>query len=196
MATQKKKTGTAATAIRPVVGSDPLPAASAAAPATEAEAVARLSIPLTADGGSIQWDRMRPRTKDQLRTLLASSDTAANLGAPVPGADAGAAVDPAIVGMLYGSLGMLMVSAARAKGYTAEQANVLIFTPEEKAALQDPTAKVLSKYAGSMGKYQDEITLCVTLGMVLTGKLSNLRKAATVIEMVPKNDSEPEGAAS
>ena len=195
MATQRKSKATTATPIRPVVGSDPMPAATTTTPTTEADTVARLSIPLTANGDAIQWDRMRPRTKDQLRALLASSDTAANLGAPVPGADANAAVDPAIVGMLYGSLGMLMVSAARAKGYTAEQANVLIFTPEEKAALQDPTAKVLSKYAGSMGKYQDEITLVVTLGMVLTGKLSNLRKAATVINMVP--DPQPtEDAAS
>jgi hypothetical protein len=130
---------------------------------------------------------MRPGTRDKLRSLTGAGDSAT-----------AAPMDPAIVGMLYGSLGSLMVSVARSKGYTAEQANVLIFTPEEKAALVDPTSKVLAKYSGALGKWQDEIALTVMLGMVLTGKLSALRKTAPVIEMVQRGDqaADDEGAAS
>ncbi len=145
--------------------------------------VERLSIPLTADSSAIDWERMRPGTRDKLKALT---------GAAVGGVVASEAIDPSVVGMLYGSLGMLMVSAARAKGYTAEQASVLIFTEQEKAALVDPTSKVLSKYSGALGKWQDEIMLSVTLGTVLTAKLSALRKTAPVISMAPKTEPQPE----
>jgi hypothetical protein len=67
----------------------------------------------------------------------------------------------------------------------------------EKAALVDPTAKVLSKYAGSLGRWQDEILLTTLFGTIMMGKLSQLRKPATVIAMVPSPETpapaEPEG---
>lgn len=182
MAKTPRKTTTERPTLRPVDGADPMPAATSGADDAKTE---RLSIPLTADGSAIDWERMRPGTRDKLKALTGD---AGSVGAP------GAAMDPAVVGMLYGSIGSLMVGIARAKGFTAEQANVLIFTAEEKAALQEPTARVLAKYAGSMGKYQDEIMLTVTLGMVLTGKLSALRKTAPVIEMVPRADAGEEPA--
>ncbi len=173
----------------PVLRSLEPPATAPVTPIGDAEErIERLSVPLTKDGKRINWDRMRPATKEQFRSLLAGDPDAAPLGAP-----AVEAIDPAVVGMIYGSIGMLMVSAARARGFTAEQASVLIFTDDEKKALVEPTAKVLAKYTGSLGKWQDEIMLVVTLGTVLTGKVSQLRKPATVIALVPDApDTAPE----
>jgi len=181
----KKKTTRETPTLCAIPGSEQVEPAATDASADRSE---RLSIPLTADGNAIDWERMRPGTRDKLKTLTGSAP--AGVAGPEP-------VDPAVVGMIYGSLGMLMMSAARAKGYTAEQASVLVFTTEEKAALVEPTSKVLSKYTGALGRWQDEIMLTVMIGTVLTGKLSQLRKSATVIEMV-KTDTEPDndGAAS
>lgn len=145
------------------------------------ERIERISLPLTKDGKRINWGRMRSGTKEQMRTLLTGDPDSPIVGAVVTAE----AIDPAVVGMLYGSLGMLMVAAARARGFTAEQSSVLIFTDDEKKALTEPTAKVLAKYTGTLGKWQDEIMLIVTLGTVLTAKVSALRKPATVIALVP-----------
>jgi len=171
-----RKRPTAPKTETPVLRSLEPPTTDTAAPSNPEERIERLSIALTPDGNAIDWERMRPATRDKLKTLTGMGATTT---APAE------AIDPAVIGMLYGSIGSLMVAAARARGFTAEQSSVLIFTAEEKFALVEPTSKVLSKYTGSLGKWQDEILLAVTLGTVLTAKVSALRKPATVIAMVP-----------
>lgn len=182
---KKTKPTTGTSGDRPVlrtVGGDPLSGAASSDPLSGAatdEKTERLSITLTADGSAIDWDRMRPATREKLRALTGAAS----------GDGAGLTIDPAIVGMLYGSLGSLMVGIARSRGFTQEQAGVLIFSPEEKAALEPCTAKLLAKYTGPLGKWETEITFCTMFGMVMAGKLSQLRKTAPVIGMVPRNDS-------
>ena len=155
----------------------------------ETSAAPRISVQLTSDG-SIAWDRIRDTTKAQLRKALSDPNTGKQLGL----ADGSAAAqldmfDPSLCGVLYDSLSTALVGLARWRGgYTDEQAAVLRFNADEKKALGEPTARVLNKYGASFGKYQDEIALGLLLTTIITGKVTALRKAAVVIEMVRRDD--------
>lgn len=169
---------------------DTVTATATAEPASAA--TPRLSVQLD-DKGSIAWDRMRPATRDQLKKALSDPSVAQQLGMASSDSITGTVegFDPSICGVLYDSLSTLMIGLARARGYTEQQANVLRFDTTEKQALIEPTARVMNKYAGSLGKYQDEIMLGVVLSTVISGKLAQLRKSAQVIHM-HRTDAAPE----
>jgi hypothetical protein len=154
-----------------------------------------MSVQLT-DDGNIAWDRIRDTTRAQLRKALSDPNVSAKLGM-AEGAKIGEVVDafdPSLCGVLYDSLSTALVGLARWRGgYTEEQAGVLRFNEHEKQVLGGPTAKVLNKYAVSFGKYQDEIALGLLLTTIITGKVSALRKTATVIQMAPQQRTEEPG---
>ena len=146
----------------------------------------RIGIQLDADG-RIAWDRLRASTREELKNMIADPRIAEELGAAPRVSSSGAAIDPSTVGMLYGALGSLMVGAAKAMGYPEDQALSMQFTKDERDALLIPTSKVLEKYAGSLGEWEDEIMLTFALGSIIAAKVSGLKKPATVIKMVERN---------
>jgi hypothetical protein len=167
------------------------------APDTDEPAGKRLGIQLGPDG-RIEWDRLRDRTREELRIMLSDPRIAAELGATGVSSAAPEMIDGATVGMLYGALGALMVGAAKAAGYPDDQALTLNFTAAEKAELLAPTAKVLSKYTGALGRWEDEIMLSFALGSVVFSKVSALKKPAQVIKMAerrPASDPVPDPSA-
>lgn len=146
----------------------------------------RLSLQLTDQGDRVDWERVRPRTVAQLRQVLADPDLPAKLGVAAPdlgSAPAGDVIDPNVVNMLYYALGSIGVGWAKAAGYPADQAATMQFTDDEKLALVGPTGKVLARYAGAMGRWQDEIMLTFLFTTIVTGKVSQLKKPATVTQI-------------
>jgi len=144
---------------------------------------------MTDDGSKIAIGRMRPATRDALRTAFTDPEFQNEFGlrpvaAGEPEADNG--IDStSLAAILYTSCSTLMVGLAQRSGYTREQAGVLAFTPDEINALAPTTAKVLQKYLPT-GKYQDELMLGLMLTSVISGKLALLRKSAAVVTMVPR----------
>jgi hypothetical protein len=128
----------------------------------------RLAVTLD-DDGRVAWDRMRPETRETLRRAL---------GTEAPGAPttAGARLDPAIIYVAYDALTSIAVSVAAASGYTLDSAEQLRFSAREKAALLEPTQKVLAKYTVSLGRWEDEIMLAMILGATVQGKVAQLRR--------------------
>lgn len=161
-------------------------------PTTEpaAPSAPRLSLQLTEDGKRIAFDRMRPQTREQLRTVFNDSTFQKEFDlAPAQGGTADASIDSAsLAGVLYGGLSTIMVGLAQRSGYTREQAAVLGFTGAEVEQLAPITGKVLDKYLPS-GKYQDELLLGLMLTTVISGKLALLKKSAAVVHMVPPTPS-------
>jgi|SRR5882672_2271651 len=126
------------------------------------------------ENGNIAWDRMRPSTRDQLRAKLGESSKSA----PPPGPSATSEIfsDPHAA-MLFDLLGRLEVTMAmRAYHCSQEQANILLYTDQEKAILTGPLVKVLNKYGASwFTKYGDEIALAGLLVSVHAPKLLTLQ---------------------
>lgn len=134
----------------------------------------RVTVPLT-DDGRIDWDRMPAAQRDQVDSAVRRE---------VPGATpepAAALVDDAIVGMLYDAISSVGVTIARAAGYSVDTAALMKIQAEEKAALVPMTNKVLAKYSGVLGAYQDEIMLSVCLGSILMAKVSAMRAAEPMV---------------
>ncbi len=154
--------------------------------APRAEKVARLSLPLTADGTSVDWSRVR--NADKARTVLGIGGSEASESADgLFGAD--------MLGLALDMIGSSLVSVARAGGYTAESSEVLRFGEQEKAAIVPRATKVLSKHAPTLGKWEDEIMLATTVSIILGGKLMALKKAATVAKF-PRAVEQPEPAST
>jgi hypothetical protein len=152
------------------------------------ESAPRLNVQLTPDG-RVAWDRIRPSTKAQLATAFSDPAAPEQLGiaATATGAAQVDAFDAGMTGLVYDTLSNFMIGLARRSGYTDDQAGVLRFTDDEKTQLGPPTAAVLNKYAGALGKYQEELTLAVAVTLVISGKVSLLRKAASVTRLVPRD---------
>lgn len=151
----------------------------------------RLGLQLGPDG-KIEWDRLRASTREELRVALADPRVRTELGVDMgPSPGAGGTVDSNTVGMLYGAIGGLLVAGAKAMGYTDESAAGLQFTPDERAALIDPTRAVLEKYSFTLGQYEEEIMLTFTLGSLLFAKAQGLKKRAKVIPMPVKPQESP-----
>lgn len=149
----------------------------------------RLGIQVDADG-RIEWDRLRASTREELRVMFSDPRVASELGvAPRAAASGGTTIDGATVGMLYGALGSLMVGAAKAFGYPDDQALTMQFTAEERDALLTPTSRVLEKYAGSLGEWEDEIMLTFALGSIITAKITGLKKPAKVIKLAERGNT-------
>ena len=142
----------------------------------------RLSIPLTSDG-FFDLATMQGKTKEKLLKALTDPALGSSLG-DVPKVTSNDQFPPEICGVLYDSLSALMIAIARRAGYAGDEAaRALIFTGDEKAALSGRTSKVLNKHlSGAFGKYQDEIMLATLIGTMVSGKVSQLRKPASVHE--------------
>jgi hypothetical protein len=137
----------------------------------------RFSVQLTPEG-RVAWDRIRAGTRDQLKALLSDPELSSRLGGvAVPGATGPAAegFPPEVCGIIFDSLSMLMVGMARRAGYSADRAAGLAFSDSEKGKLTAPTVAVMNKYNVSLGKYEEEIMLGMTLVTILSGKLALLR---------------------
>lgn len=146
-----------------------------------APAVARMSVQLTPEG-RIAWDRIRPATREQLARVLADPAVSQQLGGvavPVTAsAPAAGTIQPEFCGVIYDALSQVTVALAQRNGYTPAQAELARVTADEKAALAAPTAAVLNKYIGPVGKYQEEAALLMLLASVTAGKVTALRAAA------------------
>jgi len=164
-------------------GNDERPTESVGEQAKSA-AAPRLSVTLD-DHGRIDWERMRPDTRDKLRIAIGGTGPS-----DAPGRAKGESFPPELCEVLYDSLSMLLMGLAQRGGYTREQSGVLGFTAEDKHALVPATKKVLDKYDASLGVYQEEIMLGVLLTTIVSGKLALLKKSTQVIEMVPRKSPE------
>jgi len=172
-------------------------------PVTTVESVGlapRLSFTLTDESRPrVAWDRLRDKTRDQLRIIASDPEFTKRLGLEAPSVSpfaSPAKMDPHVIGMLYGALGSLLVATAGRMGYPADQALTMQFSSNERAALYDPTSKVLAKYTSALGRWEDEILLTIAIGSVIAAKAAGLKKPATMLSMVPDRpvsaDSTPE----
>jgi hypothetical protein len=147
-------------------------------PIETSEEVSRMSIAVDKDG-NILWDRMRQATREQLKKMLGSRDTAKALGveqtAPVV-----EVFDPNWTGALYDSIGkMEAFFAGKLYGIPADIADrAFTYSPAEKQTLAQPTAKVINKYAATwMVQFKDEIALAFLFVTMTAVKL----QAATML---------------
>lgn len=153
------------------------------AAAAKVKAPPRLSLPLTDDERSVNWDRVRD--PDKARSILGLNDRSAtsNTSSDLFGAD--------MLGLALDMLSTSLVSTFKAAGYTVDSAEATRLTDADKAALIPRYEKVLAKHAPALGKYEDEIMAGVTTLIVFGGKLMLLKKAATVTTF-PRKVETPE----
>lgn len=141
--------------------------------------------------GSIQWDRMRSATKDELRKLLDNEQVLAELGAKPKDAPAPVEVfDPEWTGALYDSLGKIeQVAAIKIWKIDADIAGkVFSYTEAEKDKLRGPTTKVLNKYAAAwMIRFKDEIALFMLLATMTAHKIAMLNGVLQIQAQMEKN---------
>ena len=135
----------------------------------------RLTIPIK--DGKIFWEGIRATRRDELRSMLMRSGIDAR---PAPSA---VTLPPATVAAIAGSLYDVLAQveslvAVRVFGCTVDQAfAALAFTDAEKAALADPTGRVLAKYlpASLLDRYADECMLLLLLITMTRGKVATLQ---------------------
>jgi hypothetical protein len=135
----------------------------------------RLSLRLT-ESGAFNVDAMSPKVREQLDMALRDADVLQKLGlqrSTSPTA-AGLAVDVHVCNVLYEALGSIAVALAQRAGYEPDEALLMRFSQGERDLLNPPTVTVLNKYLGATAM-QDEVILALTLAMILTGKISQLR---------------------
>lgn len=145
----------------------------AAADTARPAAAPRLSLPLTADGAGVDWERVR--NADRARAVLGlnvSQEAAGSAADGVFGAD--------MIGLALDMLSSALVSVTKAAGYTVDSSELMRLGEQEKAAIIPRATKVLGKHAPQLGKWEDEIALGVTLSVIFAGKLMSLKKAGTV----------------
>jgi hypothetical protein len=148
-------------------------------PPETAEKGARLTVQLD-DQGRIAWDRMRPSTRESLIDKL-KDDPKFKHTAPASGGSSASSSDifsDPHAAMVFDMLGRLEVTIAmRTYRCTQEQANILLYTDQEKALLTGPLVKVLNKYGASwFTKYGDEITLAGLFVAVHAPKILSLQE--------------------
>lgn len=154
-------------------------------PQKKAGLLPRLSVPLTADKSKFAVENMTDPVRDRLRAVLADPELRTKLQLPEerPPAAAGELMpeswDAGITGLLYETLGKLLVMMAGRQGYTPGEAALLEFSEAEKSQLAAPTAAVLDKYfPGGLSRYGPEVVLAGALLVVMQGKLFTLRRVA------------------
>lgn len=157
----------------------------------------RFSVTITPEG-RVAWDRTRANTREQLKLIVNDPALASELGVVPVGVAATSSgsesFPPEMCGVLYDALSMVLVAVAQRSGYPGDRANALKFTDGEKAMLAGPTADVLKKYNVSMGKYQEELTLALTMGTIITGKLALLRAQPMAVRPTAEPSTVSEGA--
>lgn len=136
----------------------------------------RVTVQLTEEG-QIDWERMQAKTRAKLERAGVGPggvQTAPQTAPAAPG------LDPNVAGMLWGGIGSLLVGAASWMGYPKDEALKMQFTPDERAALVEPTNAVLAKYSVSLGEYEEEIMLALAVGTLTYSKFTAMKKPATV----------------
>lgn len=197
----------------PKVGDSPKPEALFSAPANSSvvpdEKVNRISIPLTKDG-QIEWDSMRGTTREKLKGIIASPETAKVIGSAAPVAAAIEVFDPMWCGSIFDAVGKIEVfTAVKLYKFSPEVAEAAFtYTQLEKEKLAGPTAKVINKYAPIwMEQFKDEIALAMLFVTITAMKFqmasmlqaqqnakSNSRPATPI--PVPEDDTEVVTASS
>jgi hypothetical protein len=140
---------------------------------SSAEDISRVSFPMDAQG-NILWDRMREKTKDQLKSILGNPDTAKVLGVESPAPPSVEVFDPAWTGTVLEALGKMEAFAA-SKMYKIDSdisEKVFTYSEREKEKIAPPLAKVINKYASTwMVQFKDEIALAFLFATITAVKL-------------------------
>lgn len=151
--------------------------------------ISRLSFAVDSQG-NVLWDRMRGKTKEQLKDILTKPETAKALGITQEQASQAVEVfDPAWTGSLYDSLGKIeaMVAGGMLKLSPEVTERVFTYSTMEKEKLAGPTAKVINKYAAVwMVQFKDEIALAFLL---VTMTLMKVQIAKTLAATMNVNQS-------
>lgn len=172
------------------VAPSPTPAPTPA-PTPDPTEGSRVSFAIDASGKPVNPDRLRQPTKDALRVAFSDDEFLRSIGIRSEDDAEEDALLSVISDGAYDALSVLMLLGARRAGYSIEHARVLAFTPNEKAQLNAPTAKVIKKYLPSIGgKYRDEIMLAISLTNVIAAKIMLLRELAKAGSTVAPTTSE------
>lgn len=151
-------------------------------PQQQQQQAQRLSIPLTADG-LFDFQSMRAGTREKLQQAIKSS------GIEFTAVPESPAFGAAVSDHLWQFLGGVGVALALRAGH--DKRDVMRYVPMNRAeldALRDPTGRVIDKYAGKLGKYQEESQLALTLLAVVQYKymaLENAREERVKGEQLP-----------
>lgn len=119
------------------------------------------------DRGGIDLSSMRDSTKDKIKAAIRKT--------PELLAEAGPVIAPKdipdqAVDYLYRILGSLEVWAASRK-YPEDLAKVFEYRQDELSSLRGPTKDILAKYAPSISRFQEEVTLAIVLIGIHTEKV-------------------------
>jgi hypothetical protein len=123
--------------------------------------------------GNVQWDKMREKTKAELRDFLKRPDIGRALGVEAP-AEVVELMSVEWCANLYDAVGKIEAAlATKWKGVPKEIADVAFtYSKLEKEHLGPPTARVINKYATAwMVKFKDEIALAFLLVTITMAKV-------------------------
>lgn len=116
----------------------------------------RISVYLD-DNGAPDWGAMPEEHRKQLGI---------ENGAPVvKEPEAPPQIEPAVIGLLYATATRIEAAIVAPRfGVSGEQAMAALTPPDQIAgAMNEATARVLNKYSGTLGRWQDEIVLASLL---------------------------------
>lgn len=167
-----------------------------ASPDTPSEQPAqRLSFPVRPDG-TIDAERLRSSSREALRKAFSDPSLPSALGIASASTNSSTSEDAAIMQQiasgLYDGVSALSIALARRAGFSIEQARVLVFTPDEKTVLAEPTARVINKYFPDFGgKYRDELMLAFLLTNIMGAKIMMLRSSVSGSTVAPSAPQSP-----
>ena len=131
----------------------------------------RLAVKLQPDG-SVDWDRVRPATREAFQRAARSLPGAGASSAPVD-------LPPFVGAALVGALAQ--IDAAIVGRLTKAPPDVLrlaAWTDAEKAMVEPAALAVANKYGGDvLSKYGEECTLALALVTITTNKIALIRRA-------------------
>lgn len=143
-------------------------------PSESEEGLERKSFAFFVDAkNNVQWDRMREKTKEELRAFLKRPDIAKALGVEAP-AEVIELMSVEWCASLYDTIGTIEAAmASKWKGVPKEIAEqAFAYNAFEKAQLGPPTARVINKYATDwMVRFKDEIALAFLLITITMAKI-------------------------
>jgi len=164
----------------------------------------RVSFAVGPDGKPINPDRLRSNTRDALRVAYADEAFLKAIGVKSDDDAESDALMSIVSAAALDITSVLMLLGARRAGYSVEHAKILAFTPQEKAQLNAPVARVVRKYLPDIGgKYRDEIMLAIALTNVIGQKIILLRetvaaertRTGSTVAPAPQQQPQPENAA-
>src|SRR6267142_2790077 len=122
---------------------------------------------------NVQWDRMREKTKEELRAFLKRPDIAKALGVEAP-AEMIELMSVEWCANLYDTIGTIEAAmASKWKGVPKEIAEqAFAYSAFEKSQLGPPTARVINKYATDWKvRFKDEMALAFLLITITMAKI-------------------------